>query len=1062
MIGKPLLLLMALAAILFSQSAHASEEYSTLKKFLSARMYGEAYNELLRQELSKDEMDPKLEKLRQDLLERTKERLAKQAKISPDDPAIFTILADINFHQGNLEEAAAMITRALRNRSGPMANYIFAKILFRKGNLAQAFDQMGTILENMPDSPVVFEDFQFLYSCKNYGIATAKKLCKNSNFIRRATPLNGDSNLPKLPESPFENDPTIAAVTTPAQLPAVGTVSQPSLDDAHINHLDDSRLPDDPDDEDNPDKIDNESEDDFPEDITEVIVTERPKPVENVQRPVPVAVPVPEEDPEKEKIKKAEYWLDQAQKQFANRNYEDADTNWKKATELYPTLPQKDELRSKIDTRFQIMKNYLTAKELFKQEKYEEARPGLETGYIEEPEKTKDAPLMLGKIYLLRPQPDYPNALRYFDIVIKDKDVEPMVKRDLEWTKMEIFYDIEQYEEANKIFQHFFTTEEAFTKGQVNFYQLRYGLWYQLHKLWIHIGLVLFACMFLVVFVLRLLPALSFSLADPLTSAKRLLARKNYDKVVTILEKGLARKQPVQVEREMFELLIQAHFELKNFVRCQENARILLEKFPTSNIAWGFLAKSSMASHDTSNEAIAMYEALYKENPGKTEYLPVLAQHYAATKAYTVESMELLFTYYQTGNKEPQIVIALAEGYSRNRSMGNEVITVLEEALKIQDKIEFRELLARNYSKAGRYSDAARECIKVLSENINNMGIHVVYTSSMKKLRMLDEAVSQYKDFLYRNPGNEQLLEILAGLKKDAADLSAIDKDGLPTLPDELPMPDLPEADLPTSSFSADDIDIENFIEPPPEGFELDEESDIPLPDFLKGEGNEVNTTRNRAPLSDGPAKTPNIQRPFTPVELPTLDPFEESDSLIDEFAGELPEELGGPAEDSFASSIDDFASKNSVNAEELLTDLNHDISSPVPGSVSNSKAGNEIQMKLAQANEKAKKKKWDEVIELLSNVFASERNIDAGLLLADAWLAKSKAEMAMEIIETLDFDPEIMTDKIKDALYRTGLALEQAKKFDGALRMFDMICNADINFRDAFERSDKIYARKS
>lgn len=178
------LLIIVLTAVNISV---ASEEFVTLKKFLSARMYGEAYNELLRQELLKDEFDPRLEKLRKDLLDRTAERLSRQSRINPDDPAIFMILADISFHKGNLDQASSYISKALSNRAGPVANYIFAKILFRRGNIAQAFDQMGTVLENMPDSPVVFDDFQFLYACKSYGIATAKKnqqkhqLCETGN-----------------------------------------------------------------------------------------------------------------------------------------------------------------------------------------------------------------------------------------------------------------------------------------------------------------------------------------------------------------------------------------------------------------------------------------------------------------------------------------------------------------------------------------------------------------------------------------------------------------------------------------------------------------------------------------------------------------------------------------------------------------------------------------------------------------------------------------------------------------------------------------------------------------
>jgi hypothetical protein len=68
---------------------------------------------------------------------------------------------------------------------------------------------------------------------------------------------------------------------------------------------------------------------------------------------------------------------------------------------------------------------------------------------------------------------------------------------------------------------------------------------------------------------------------------------------------------------------------------------------------------------------------------------------------------------------------------------------------------------------------------------------------------------------------------------------------------------------------------------------------------------------------------------------------------------------------------------------------------------------------------------------------------------------------MAMEIIETLDIDPEIISEDIKDILYRTGVALENKKKTDEALKMYDMICNVDINYKDAFDRSDRIYTSK-
>ena len=70
------------------------------------------------------------------------------------------------------------------------------------------------------------------------------------------------------------------------------------------------------------------------------------------------------------------------------------------------------------------------------------------------------------------------------------------------------------------------------------------------------------------------------------------------------------------------------------------------------------------------------------------------------------------------------------------------------------------------------------------------------------------------------------------------------------------------------------------------------------------------------------------------------------------------------------------------------------------------------------------------------------------------------KPEMALEIIQTLDIDPEMMSEEVKDVIYNTALALENNKNYSQALKLYDLICNADINFRDAFDRSDRLYVK--
>jgi hypothetical protein len=120
----------------------------------------------------------------------------------------------------------------------------------------------------------------------------------------------------------------------------------------------------------------------------------------------------------------------------------------------------------------------------------------------------------------------------------------------------------------------------------------------------------------------------------------------------------------------------------------------------------------------------------------------------------------------------------------------------------------------------------------------------------------------------------------------------------------------------------------------------------------------------------------------------------------------------------------------------------------------------NETFGKLSEAREKAKASDWSGVIETLSPVFASERSKDVGILLSQAHLSNNEPILAMEIIETVDFDPELMGEDLKDVLYQIGVALESAKKYTEALKMYDLICNVDINYKDAFDRSDKLYSK--
>ncbi|MFZ2961099.1 MAG: hypothetical protein WA705_29830 [Candidatus Ozemobacteraceae bacterium] len=1185
--------LIILHLLVAASTAQAAGDYITLKKYLSARMYTEAWLEMMRCELGNKVEDPKLTKLKKDLLPPTKKEALNRAKVKPDDSMLYTVLADIDFQEGQVDRGIQNISRSIENKPNDLSHYVFAKLLFTKGNIPQSLESMEKALHLNPGSEVLFEDFQFLYNTRAYGLTAAKRLTPDAGFLKRITPIAAKSGPPKPPDSPFDNDPT----QTPEPVTPLETEPETGTETDVSDPLALAQTPD------APPKTPTGRQTGVStgkksgtstgvstgsgtstsagtstgvaaKTGTQTLVTTKP-PTED-----PYAMPIddplgamgtstgsesPElpkaDDPEQKTIKEAEGFLEHARNKFKDGNFDDAETNIKKALKIFPQILGADELQTKIDEKRTIEKNFKLAVSLYENEKYDLARDGIQKAYDAEQEKYPEATFYLGKIYVLGSNKDEEKARRYFDLFLKNPSANPELKRDVEWVVIGILTDQAQYEEAHRRFNDFVDREPEFAKNQSSYWKLKYRLWYRVYQTEVLVGTAVFCGAFIIVFFLMLIPSFGFFTFDPLKKAHTAFEAKQYDKAVKVVEDALKRKKhPIQIQRQLHEIAVEAHFLLKNYFKCQDHAKELLQLFADNPVAWKFLSKAYVETSDTTNDAITMYETMYRKNPENKDYLPILAKYYASQKLYSVEAMEVMEAFYQLEATNLDNVLALSEAFVQNKRMDEMVLTVLPQALKSKpDHIPFRELLARAYSKAGQFAEASRECLAVLKTNMNNMGIHVVYTSCMKKLNMLDEAVLQYEDFLRKNPGNPQLQEILTGLRKElegaggsAGGGSAYSsggsgrissgaggKQGMPSsggfsggldelspfseeiLTDGLEgLPNIGFSGMETNTADPTDAQVKGFVEPLPDGLDTSK-GQVPLPNFLRREGHEETPF---PPASSPFSPQPSSQSSSSDTDLhdlPTMDPFSEGLIPMDEellpprkpqtdgpkpkagsfSAGKMgksetksPESTSGagsmsgntadaskpfriasvaPETSSKSRSSAPFASEKPSRASPPKSNNYEDdsLNVKVPTVANLPPAGGvgvplgqtpsapTIPNELAQARKSASAKKWDDVVGMLVPIFAGSRRKDVGLLLADAYLHQKKPELAQEILETLDFDQEMMSEEIKDVLYRVAVALEEAKHVPEALKIYDIICNVDINYLDAFDRSDRLYA---
>ncbi|NLM17009.1 MAG: hypothetical protein GX221_04760 [Candidatus Riflebacteria bacterium] len=1170
-LSKPVLILLASAFIMIAGALpllaqNQTGQYSALTKYINARMYALAYNEILRYEMTSSVSDERLSKLQKAILERTKNDLLAQVRVKPSDSVVLTLYADVAFNLGDISEAREYIEKATANsrKSQPlgMTSYVHAKILYRQKEFKSAFDKIQEALKIIPDSPVIFNDFQFLYSCVAHGPETARKLASDSTFAQRAVPvLQRDKETQEI-YNPYKNAPEIAKVPENiyADSPHYSEKHQHEqfAEDLEQSTLQSSQTASGGDlEQDIDDFLAGTVDIDFPElgeiniddfDITPTTQTPSQQ-IQTASLPTAVDEPLfrdidddfdddlfgnipevtqqnsqktPAPTPESSQIVSSSE-IDQIKAYLEEGNYTQAFSVAKSVETFKPkALEDKEFIRLKKKAEqgmeayegFVYAMNKLSEDDFFGKSSSEEVETiakTLKKAYDFDHVRYEAALPALGDCYFYNIAPNYELAAKYYALVENAPSISVEEKRDARWALARVQFHLKNYEAYLDIYSKYKHQDKEYIDNYIPDHKtLYYQSFVFSHAVGFIVGVGGIGLFLLFVLITLLFPNFAKLGKKTLESMELEFSNKKYTKVLSIGEALLKEKQPVQIERMILEMMVQSEYALHNYVKVNEYARQILEKHPQNDVAWGFLAKASKETDDRSAEAIVIYENLYKENPDDSEYLPILAEHYAKQETLAMEAIDILLKYYKLndGVDKTSVILALARGYVQNRIMGEEVIFILKEALRLEEKIEYRELLARCYSKAERYEEAAKECEKVLKANINNVGIHVVYTTSMKKAGKLPQAVERYKAFLQEYPANLQLTEILNGLLQDMAsstilgtsrtlpkveeDLSlaplstpgldepddfgiGLDDLAAPSIPSISAIPDLLPPDISNEAFSPETTDLLSpempavfpgnlsSEEEPFDGTHLNDNSSPIDFDFSP----ELGDLSELDPLSAfgdmDPASLYDSDDSHLDLSLPddllyssgsASKPKQLSKTTLPPISPNLPP-IQPPGNPSYSKPA--AVQTPSLNFPKVSSPPAADPMSPIksePSAASGFKAARQIE----NARGLMAQGKFAEAAEILSAEYASQRSFEVGEPLIEALLAQKQPDLALEIFDTLDIDLEMLSAPMKNMIYTLARALEEKNFNKEALRLYDTLCHVDIDFKDAFDRSDKLY----
>ncbi|MFC1744075.1 tetratricopeptide repeat protein, partial [Candidatus Riflebacteria bacterium] len=165
-------------------------------------------------------------------------------------------------------------------------------------------------------------------------------------------------------------------------------------------------------------------------------------------------------------------------------------------------------------------------------------------------------------------------------------------------------------------------------------------------------------------------------------------------------------------------------------------------------LAWCYLGMGT-----TNPETVPSLMELYKKEKNNISLVELLAKFHMKAKNTKKDAMEIYDRLLLLDPSNMDIQRYLAQHFLKTRKMDKKALKIFQNLAESDpEDIDVQLGMARIYLSEDKIDDCIALCDNILSLDINNAGVHLIYRDAYKKAERLDELMASYEKLLEEHP----------------------------------------------------------------------------------------------------------------------------------------------------------------------------------------------------------------------------------------------------------------------------------------------------------------------